>query len=840
MASSGRTITINIVLDNAQAVSGMNQTGAAVDTLISKTDQLTKSNGALSLSFLRTIIEYRLVSSAYREITTAITDAISGSVQFEDTLNRIAVVGNLANDQVASIKTTMEGLGVSMGVPLNEISNTVLQMAEMGISGEKLATTIKSVTQVANALGESPTMTGEFFAQVGNAFNLTGEQFSHVADQIAYSTGQSAARINDLRTAFNYVGAVAADAGVSFSDLAATMGFLTNQGLRASTIGTGLRVVIQDLSTEGSKAAKAIGGTVGTGAGDLSLDQALQRLASLDLSNSDLVKLFNIRSIPVIDALTKSLPVLEQFQDATAKAPDEADRLGSGVSTSAAQGFSKLKNSLVELTDAVLGKQQDVADFFTTLALGIDKVASSLGKLSPYIGQTGGKNLVDWLAVKAGFPASWANEDDTKLPQQGPLQQPPNSILDSYLAPKGQQADNLPWTPDTDKIKAAIDLMKSQIAVQGEGGRNLNLDQATASLKAYMAQLTGFNDTKDNDTWVEAKKELEAISNLPLGNLKDQFEQIQSGILASEETGNLDGLKNYRTQLQGLIVTVSQLKTTDADKVLVSLQEALKGTDTGEIKIATNALQEYKAALTESETGGTYIPNNQKVSGIQNLIDQFQGQGGAGMDKVIAQMDKLKTSIDGVSKSDQSWDQQGQKAFDHFSTEAAKASTAAAYMNTFVGTLDKGVETLAQTFGDDLVNSLVRGKDAMSTFQDAFGDFAKAIISDLIAMMVKMLAFDAISAALGIFAPGAGQAAFSAIGTPAYFASGTDRIVNQPTLMMAGESGAERVTITPRSQVNQGGGSGGLHITIQGNVMNGEDFMQAINKAQARAGRRYV
>ena len=53
-----------------------------------------------------------------------------------------------------------------------------------------------------------------------------------------------------------------------------------------------------------------------------------------------------------------------------------------------------------------------------------------------------------------------------------------------------------------------------------------------------------------------------------------------------------------------------------------------------------------------------------------------------------------------------------------------------------------------------------------------------------------------------------------------------DEIVNRPTMILAGEAGAERVSVTPLEGPNINGPQGGtVNITFSGNVMS-QDFIE--------------
>ena len=65
-------------------------------------------------------------------------------------------------------------------------------------------------------------------------------------------------------------------------------------------------------------------------------------------------------------------------------------------------------------------------------------------------------------------------------------------------------------------------------------------------------------------------------------------------------------------------------------------------------------------------------------------------------------------------------------------------------------------------------------------------------------------------------------------------ATGMDEIVTKPTLILAGEAGAESVNITPLSRgIDAGGGGGSLTVNISGNVMS-EEYVSGVLAEQIK------
>jgi TP901 family phage tail tape measure protein len=89
------------------------------------------------------------------------------------------------------------------------------------------------------------------------AFGMEASQAGQISDVMANAVNKSKLTVDKLRTAFNYVGPAAHASGTSIEEVAGAMMVLANSGLRASTIGTGLRQVFARLVAPSARLREA-------------------------------------------------------------------------------------------------------------------------------------------------------------------------------------------------------------------------------------------------------------------------------------------------------------------------------------------------------------------------------------------------------------------------------------------------------------------------------------------------------------------------------------------------------------------------------------------------------
>lgn len=317
-----RTVIIRIVVDNKDAINAakaqaiaqksLNDTIAAGNSEIRKAEehanklasaqtQTSKSTKDFASSFAQWFIQLRLISSAYNALTSVITSSISSYANLELSIAKVAAVTGNSKEQLQNLQGTIYELARTTAVSTNDIAGAALELSKLGFAGKELEIALAGVTKLSSILGDSLETTGNLVGGVIQTFDLSAEQAAHVADKLFVATGKSALNIEGFRVAFGLAGNVAASAGISFEELAASFAALSNQGIRASTIGTGFRNFIVDLSQEGSKAQKALGGSIE----ELGLVGAMKKLSELKLSPGSIVDIFGKPGAPVAAGIAK-------------------------------------------------------------------------------------------------------------------------------------------------------------------------------------------------------------------------------------------------------------------------------------------------------------------------------------------------------------------------------------------------------------------------------------------------------------------------------------------------------------------------------------------------------
>jgi TP901 family phage tail tape measure protein len=409
-----RTIVIRIVVDNREALNAIKQQREEQKKLQEATaftnaemrkseahskrmaqgfDSANKSTSQLSTAFAVGYLKMLALSKAVSILTQSFSYLVTETAQIELSMAKVAAVTGDSDADIARLKETVFSLGRVTAASNSEIAEAALELAKLGFEGKTLEVSLAGVARLSSILGDSLVTTGALVGGVIQTFDLSAEQAATVADKLFVATGKSATNIEGFRVAFGLAGNVAADAGISFEELAAAVATLSNQGIRASTIGTGLRNFIVELSKEGSKAQLALGGSI-EGMGLLG---AMEKLAMLKPTSGALVDMFGKPGSPAASGLSKATEEYQRFLDMVSNGNGQLDTAKDKINDTLIGSLTILKNSLVELfAVSTTGPAAVLVDVFNGLAKQINTVTDGVKELNKVMDiLKGGDNALD-------------------------------------------------------------------------------------------------------------------------------------------------------------------------------------------------------------------------------------------------------------------------------------------------------------------------------------------------------------------------------------------------------------------------------------------------------------
>ena len=264
------------------------------------------SKGSLVNKFggrLSTIGSYGAAIAVLNAVRQAVTFLITKAIALEVAFTDLAVKSGYTNAEMAKVSDTVLKVAQSTKFSTLEIVGAATALGKLGFSALEVQEILPSLAAVAGATGESLQSTAEILGKVINAYEYSANQVGIISDRMVDIFNNSALNLEKFNTAFSYVGSAAASTGTNFNELTSAMAILSDRGITASKIGTGLRNVFTKLGEEGD-----------------SLRDILYRISEANLSFYETAELVGRRAANQLFILADSLT---EFDDITARSMDD-------------------------------------------------------------------------------------------------------------------------------------------------------------------------------------------------------------------------------------------------------------------------------------------------------------------------------------------------------------------------------------------------------------------------------------------------------------------------------------------------------------------------------------
>jgi len=236
-----------------KATSSVKKMGAAMDKASGQADRHKKSLRGISAALDRVKAAAKITASfaAAAAAITAVTNAFRVGLQemidYDQGLKNLQAITNATDQEVYGMGETIKDVARTTKFSTAEVAEGMTLLGQAGFSATESMQAMDSVAKLATGTLSSMQFTADLMTTTIRAFGMSTVESSKAADIMANAINRSKLTIDKLRIAFNFVGAAAHQAGLTLEETAASMMTLANQGLRASTIGTGLRQVLSRL-----------------------------------------------------------------------------------------------------------------------------------------------------------------------------------------------------------------------------------------------------------------------------------------------------------------------------------------------------------------------------------------------------------------------------------------------------------------------------------------------------------------------------------------------------------------------------------------------------------------
>ncbi len=191
-------------------------------------------------------------------VLSTIREGIQTFMDFNQGLIDAAAITQATSAGFERMRVAAMNAFTSSTMGAKEATEALKILGQAGMDATDSAIALETVFKVTTATGGSTTEVVKFLTTAINVWKLSAEEAAKVGNILGAALNYSKLEVTDLGVIFNYVAAMARSVGMSIEELAATMAVMSNAGIKASTIGTGLRGVMSKLLSSSGKLEKEL------------------------------------------------------------------------------------------------------------------------------------------------------------------------------------------------------------------------------------------------------------------------------------------------------------------------------------------------------------------------------------------------------------------------------------------------------------------------------------------------------------------------------------------------------------------------------------------------------
>jgi len=213
-----------------------------------KQGQISIRNFALSTRLLINEIKDLIIWQARWYATKAIVflpvEAMSnvtrGFLEFEQNLKNVQAIGGFTTKEMEKLKNVIFDTGKSLPISFSDSSKAMMDFAQAGLEANEVATLFPIAAKMIQPTAEKMDDAIKVLVPVMKSWRLEAEDMPVIANQVASAMALSILKVADLSTVFNYLASTASLSNLSVKETMTLVTALSNVGVKASTIGTGI------------------------------------------------------------------------------------------------------------------------------------------------------------------------------------------------------------------------------------------------------------------------------------------------------------------------------------------------------------------------------------------------------------------------------------------------------------------------------------------------------------------------------------------------------------------------------------------------------------------------
>lgn len=187
-------------------------------------------------------------AAATAALTAFGVSAIKTGSEFSAQMSRVQAVAGATGDELKKLNQLAIKLGAETSFSASEAAAGMENLASAGFSVSDIMSAMPGLLDLAAVSGGNVAAASEVAASALNAFGLEATEAGHVANVFARAAADTNAEAMDMGEAMKYVAPVAKAMGLSLEETAASIGIMSDAGIKGGQAGTALRGALSRLA----------------------------------------------------------------------------------------------------------------------------------------------------------------------------------------------------------------------------------------------------------------------------------------------------------------------------------------------------------------------------------------------------------------------------------------------------------------------------------------------------------------------------------------------------------------------------------------------------------------
>lgn len=180
-------------------------------------------------------------------IASALASATRNTIDFYQALKDIEAITAKSEEEIRFIGDAAKEVASTTPLAAAEAAKMGLKLVQAGLSARAAAEAMKTVAAVTTVAGEDMETVAKAVTTAMFAWNIEASRVPEIGNILAGALNFSRLTVEDLGTAFNYLASTSSIMSRNLAETSAALAVLSNMGMRASTIGTGLSQLMTQL-----------------------------------------------------------------------------------------------------------------------------------------------------------------------------------------------------------------------------------------------------------------------------------------------------------------------------------------------------------------------------------------------------------------------------------------------------------------------------------------------------------------------------------------------------------------------------------------------------------------